>query len=125
MKEFRIPIGHRPGELARVATALGNHDINVKAVAAIAIGSQVALHLIASDVNEARAALQESNVHFDEHEVLTTLIEDKAGSLADLATKLGTGGVNIEAIYMIGRAEDLVELAVAVDNVTKAKKLLD
>ena len=125
MKEFRIAMGHRPGELARVATALSKHDINIKAVAAIAISNQVVLHVVANDVNEARAALEESNTRFDEAEVITTLIEDKAGALADLAAKLGSGGVNIEAIYMIGRAEDLVELAIAVDNVTKAKKLLE
>jgi hypothetical protein len=125
MKEFRIPMTHRPGEMAHVASSLARHDVNMKAVAAIAVGNQVVLHVVAGDHAEARTALEEANIRFEETEILTTLIEDKAGELADLALKLSKGGVNLEAIYMIGREESLVELAIAVDNISKAKKLLE
>jgi hypothetical protein len=125
MKEFRIPISHRPGELAHVAGSLATHDVNIKAVAAVALGNQVVLHLIASDHGEARAALEEARVRFDEAEIVQVLIEDKAGELGDVAAKLATAGVNVEAIYMTGREADMVELAIAVDNVAKAKKLFE
>ena len=125
MKEFRVPMGHRPGELARVATMLGNHDVNIKAVAATALGNQVVLHLVADDVAAARAAFEGGSVKFEEHEVLTVLIEDNCGELAELAQKLANASINVDAIYVIGHEDDLVELVVACDNVKKAKKLLE
>ncbi|MBI1853832.1 MAG: hypothetical protein HYR85_26140 [Planctomycetes bacterium] len=125
MKEFRIPMTHRPGELTHVAGSLARHDVNVKAVAAVAIGNQVVLHLIASDHGEARTALEEARIRFDEAEVVPVLIADKAGELEDVSSKLGSAGINIEAIYMTGRVDDMVELALAVDNVAKAKKIFE
>ena len=50
MKEFRITIGNRPGELARLAESLARHGVNIKAVTATATGAQVTLHLIGHDV---------------------------------------------------------------------------
>jgi len=36
-----------------------------------------------------------------------------------------TAGLNLEAIYLAGVAGDLIELAIAVDDVKKAKKALE
>jgi hypothetical protein len=42
-----------------------------------------------------------------------------------VANRLGDAGVNLEAIYVIGLAEGLVELAIASDDPKKAKKILE
>ena len=39
--------------------------------------------------------------------------------------KLADAGLNLEAVYVIGLSDDLIELAIAVDDVKKAKKLLE
>jgi hypothetical protein len=52
------------------------------------------------------------------------LLEDKAGEIARVTSDLANAGVNISAIYLAGRADDLVEVVLAVDDVKKAKKLL-
>lgn len=125
MKDFTVQLTHRPGELARVATALSRHGVNIKSVAALAIGQQVLLRLIADDVESARAALEGANVRFEEHEVVTVLLENRAGELAGLAQRLADAGVNLQALYLTGIEDDLVELAVVTDDVKKAKRVLE
>jgi hypothetical protein len=125
MRDFAIHLTHRPGELAQVANALGRKGVNLKSVAALTLGNQGLVHLIADDVEAARAALRESNIRFEENEVVTVLLENQAGELADVAAKLSNAGVNLHALYVIGLDGDLVELAIIADDVKKAKKVLE
>jgi hypothetical protein len=53
------------------------------------------------------------------------LLENKAGALADVTSRLGDAGVNLEALYITGITDDLVELAIVSDNPKKAKKVLE
>ncbi len=46
MKELRITLGKRPGELARVAENLSRQSVNIKAVSVTAGANQVTLDLI-------------------------------------------------------------------------------
>ncbi|MBI4601847.1 MAG: hypothetical protein HY721_07785 [Planctomycetes bacterium] len=125
MKEFRITVGNRPGELARVAENLSRKDVNIKAIAASASGGTVTLHLIGHDIEATRAGLTEMRAQFTEREVIPLLLEDKAGALAVVAKQLADAGINIDAIYLTGKADDLIELALAVEDVKKAKKVLN
>ena len=120
MKEFRITVSNRPGELARIATSLSRQGVSLKAIACTASANQVVAHLVGHDVESTRAGLQAANVPFQEQEVLLLLLEDKAGEIARIASLLGDAGINISAIYLAGRADDLVELVLAVDDVKKA-----
>jgi hypothetical protein len=124
MREFRVTVTHRPGELARVASALARQGVSLKAVAASAHSNQVVLHVVAHDVESARSALSAASISCDENEVMVLLLEDKAGELAKVAERLAEAGVNLDAIYLAGRADDLVEVVVSTDDVKKAKKAL-
>ena len=125
MRDFTIHLTHRPGELGRVASALGKHGINIRSLAGMAVGTQGLLRLIADDTDAARSALQEANIRFEEKELVTVLLENQAGQVAVVADKLANSGLNLEAVYVVGLSGDLVELALAVDDVKKAKKLLE
>jgi len=45
--------------------------------------------------------------------------------LGEVASKLANAGLNIQAIYVIGLEGELVEVALAVDDFKKAKKVLE
>jgi len=124
MKDFAIKLTDRPGELARVATALSRYGVNIKAVTGLAVGSDVLVRLIADDEKPARAALEAANIPFEQHEVVTVLLENRAGELAAVSQKLAAGRVNMQAIYLTGIVDNLVELAIAVDDVEKAEEVL-
>ena len=57
MRDFAIQLTHRPGELARVATVLGRHRVNLKAIAGLAVGTHVTIRIVPDDVEAARDAL--------------------------------------------------------------------
>ena len=124
MKEFRITMTNRPGELARVANALSRQGVSIKAVAATAHANQVVLHLVGHDVEQTRSALESGGIAFQEMEVMVLLLEDKAGELARVSDELAQAGVNLSAIYLAGRSEDIVEVVLAADDMKKAKKIL-
>ena len=125
MRDFAIHLTHRPGELARVSHALARKGVNLRSVAAMTIGNQGLLRLIADDVEAARSALQEGNIPFEESEVVTVLLENQAGELENVADKLAKASVNLHAVYVVGLEGDLVDLALIVDDPKKAKKVLD
>jgi hypothetical protein len=125
MRDFAIPLTHRPGELGRVANALARGGVNLKSVAAMTLGNQGLLRIIPDDVEAARNALRESKIQFEESELATVLLENRAGELAEVADKLSNAGLNVHAAYVVGLDGDLVELAFAVDDAKKARKLLE
>lgn len=125
MKEFRVTLSNRPGELARVATSLSRQDVSIKALAATAQSNQVILHLIGHDIEATRSGLESADIDFEEHEAMMLLLEDKAGEIARVSSTLAEAGVNLSAIYLAGRADDLVEVVVVADDMKKTKKLLE
>jgi hypothetical protein len=125
MRDFTIHLTHRPGELARVAHALARAGVNLKSLAAVTLGNQGVVRLIPDDVDAARNALNEANVRFEESELVTTLLENRAGELEDVAAKLANANLNLHAAYVVGLDGDLVELAIASDDPKKAKKVLE
>ena len=125
MKDCSIQLTNHPGDLARMAQALARRGVNIKALAAISIGGVAIAHILPDDIVVARSAFEAANIKFTEGEVHLVLLENKAGVLANVTSRLGEAGINLEAIYVTGVADDLVELAVVTDNPKKTKKILE
>jgi len=125
MKDLVIHLTHRPGELASIANSLSLQSVNIKSLAAMTLGNQGLLRLIPDNLEAARSALRSANIRFEERELVTVLLENHAGELTGVAAKLADAGLNLEAVYLVGVAGDLIEIAIAVDDVKKAKKLLE
>ena len=125
MKDCVINLTNHPGDLARVATAFAHRGVNIKALAGLSVGGTAQVRILPDDIVVARGALEAANIRFTEGEVHVVLLENKAGMLADVTSRLGDEGVNLEAIYTTGITDDLVELAIVSDNPKKAKKILE
>lgn len=125
MKDCSIQLTNKPGDLARVAQALARRGVNIKALAALSVGGVAVARILPDDIVVARSAFEAANVRFTEGEVHLVLLENKAGVLANVSDRLGEAGINLEAIYVTGVADDLVELAIVSDNPKKTKKVLE
>jgi hypothetical protein len=125
MEDFAIRLGHHPGELAQVATALSRYGVNIRSLAGLSIGDDVLVRIIADNAEAARAALTATGISFEPHEVVTVLLENRAGELAAICKRLAEAHINLYAIYLTGIVDDLVELAVVPDNVAKARQVLE
>jgi hypothetical protein len=125
MRDCSIQLTNKPGDLARVAQALARRGVNIKALAAMSVGGMAMARILPDDIVVARSAFEAANVRFTEGEVHIVLLENKAGVLANVSDRLGEAGINLEAIYVTGVADDLVELAIVSDNPKKTKKILE
>ena len=125
MRDCSIQLTNHPGDLARVAQALGRRGVNIKALAAMSFGGTAMTRILPDDIVVARSALEEAHIRFTESEIHQVLLENKPGILASITNRLGDEGINLEALYVTGLADDLVELAIASDNPKKAKKVLE
>ena len=124
MRDFAIRLSDRPGELARVATALARYGVNVKSLAALAIDGAAMVHILPDDAEPARAALVENDIDFQEGDVATVLLENRAGEVARVAARLADANVNLRAIYVTGLVDNLVELAISADDAERARAAL-
>ena len=125
MKDCSIQLTHHPGELGRVLQALARRGVNIKALTAMSFGGVAIARILPDDIVVARSAFEAANIRFTEGEVHVVLLENKAGIVAGVTDRLGDAGINLEAIYVTGVADDLVELAIVSDNPKKAKKILE
>jgi len=125
MKDCSIQLTNHPGDLARVAQALGRRGVNIKSLAAISAGGVAIAHILPDDIVVARSAFEAANIRFTESEVHIVLLENTAGMVANVTSRLGDAGINLEALYVTGIADGLVELAIVSDNPKKAKKILE
>ena len=124
MRDFAIELTDRPGELARVATALSRYGVNIKSLAGLATDGHVLVRVLADDVEAARAALEGASIRFEEEEIVKVLLDNRAGELAVVTNKLAEARVNLRAIYLTGIVDDLVELAIVSSDQKKAKAVL-
>ncbi len=125
MRDCAIRLTNHPGDFARVAQALARRGVNIKAIAGLALGGDAIVRVLPDDIAAARSALEAAAIRFSEGEVHVVLLENKAGLLADLTNRLGDAGVNLEAIYLTGISDDLVEVAFVGDDPKKTKKILE
>ena len=125
MRDCSIQLTNHPGDLGRVADVLGRRGVNIKALAAMTIGGVAMVRILPDDIVVARSAFEAANIRFTESEVHLVLLENKPGVLANITDRLGDAGINLDALYVTGIADDLMELAVVSDNPKKAKKILE
>ena len=125
MRDCAVRLTNHPGDLSRVAQALARRAVNIKALTALAFDGQAIARILPDDIEAARKAFDAALIRFTEGEVHTVLLENKAGQLANFIGRLGDAGINLEALYVTGIADDLVEIAIVCDNPKKAKKLAE
>ncbi len=125
MKDCSIQLSNHPGDLSRVLQALARRGVNIKALTAMSFGGVAMARILPDDIVVSRSAFEAANIRFTEGEVHIVLLENKAGIVAGVTDRLGDAGINLEAIYVTGIADDLVELAIVSDNPKKAKKILE
>jgi len=122
--EFVIEMGNKPGELAKVCDVLGSNQINIKAITMDRQGGQTFVRILVDKNDKAREALESKDTIFTENEVIVKTISDKPNALTDVARKLGAAGVNIDAIYLLNRGGDKVNIVFALDNPQKGADVL-
>jgi hypothetical protein len=124
MNAFIVEAQNQPGELARVAGALGDRGVNITTGAAIGLDSGGGFGFMTNDEAGARSALQGAGIDFREVEVIPVSMADEPGQLATIARRLADAGVNIEFVIPTGMSGGKVNVAVGTNNVQAARSAI-
>jgi hypothetical protein len=121
MQWFIVEALNKPGEFARHAEEIASRDINLANVVCLGIGDRGGAAFYAKDEAGLRSALNDAGIGFREISTVTTRLDDKPGTVADAARRLGDAGVNIELLAPMGMDGSKVTVVFGVDKVEQAR----
>ncbi|MCP3975504.1 MAG: hypothetical protein GY720_13550 [bacterium] len=116
MIEFSVKVSNRPGQLATLSREMATAGVNIEALAAITLGDEGFVKLVVDNEVAARRVLNDAGMSFEERRVISAVLHDEPGVLADMAEALSNTGVNIEAMYLLHSSAEGLHFAVAVDD---------
>lgn len=124
MKEFDVYVQNKPGELAKVCEMLGNHGVNIRAIASERASDRPMIKIVTDDEATAKSALARSGISFDLKDVIHVKMADRPGELGKIARKLARSMVNVDSVYILEKEGGMTDIAFTVDNVQKAESAL-
>jgi hypothetical protein len=123
--DLTVILRDAPGELARLGEVTGAAGVNIRGLAAFTGEGKGVIHLLVDDdaVARARDELKRARIGLaDEREVLVVDIQDRPGSLGELARELSEANVNIDLAYTTFGG---VKLVIATDDLENARAALE
>ena len=123
MQEFNVSLTDKPGELAEVASAVGDQGIYI--LGCVGMGRSTASVTMVTDDEEATSkVLKDMGRDFEVNELILTTLSNKPGALAKMATKLSDADINIISFYIMKMEMDAADVALTTDNPSKTKEIL-
>lgn len=120
--ELFVVVENRPGALGDLLGCLGREKINIEAIGLF----QDVAKLSVSDVDSAAKALRQSNYQVEIREVLRLYLDNKPGSFAIVASRLGAAGINIDYCYCtVGKGQKNASVIVDVEDLDRAVSVLE
>jgi hypothetical protein len=121
---FSVLLKNEPGALADLAQALADNGIDIRTSSGGGVGSMGWATLSTNNDDAARDVLRKGSYTFSEGEALNVSVEDQPGSLARLMRRLAEADVNVLGLVTLGRRQGKADLALSVDALGKARRVL-
>jgi hypothetical protein len=119
--EIFVILENRPMVLGELCTSLAENGINIESIGVFHDSAKIYVKTL----NKAVKVFERLNYTIELREVLLVDLENKPGALAELTTKLGEEGINIEYCYgTLSRKGNAVSVIVDVNKIDEAERLL-
>jgi len=125
--EFTIHMEDRPGTLGKLCQAIADRGVNIVAFQACPMEKgKSAVRIVTDNPTTTKTVLDAELTTHTETQVAQTKLLHRPGALAQAATKLGEGKVNINYAYCgVEPATNIPLLFFGVTDVAKAGEILD
>jgi len=119
--ELYVILENKPSVLGDLCSFLSENEINIDAIGVFHDTAK----LYVQNLNKAVKLLGKLNYIVELRDVLKVDLENRPGALADLTTKLGDEGINIEYCYgTLARKGNTVSVMMDVSNIERAIQVL-
>jgi hypothetical protein len=120
--ELFVVVDNRPGALGELLGHLSKEKINIEAVGLF----QDIAKLSVTEVSRAMNALTRAGYQVEKREVLRLDLDNKPGSFAFVASRLGAVGINIDYCYCtVGKGQKTAAVIVDVKDIARAVSVLE
>ncbi|MFB3920654.1 MAG: amino acid-binding protein [Terriglobia bacterium] len=114
-----------PGQIGRIAKALGEAKINITAFTAYGTGGESPIRMQVNSPAKAKKILLDLGYRVTEEDVIRLTIPDKPGALGEIGDRLGKAHVNVDYSYAsVGKGAKKVDLVLGISDLAGAAKAL-
>ncbi len=99
-KQISAWVEDRPGMLGKVAAALGEKGITIRAFMAAVMGGRGFVRVVVDKPAAAKRIFAAHGWRTTEDEVVEVTVPDKPGALGEVADRLGEAGINVDYAYV-------------------------
>jgi hypothetical protein len=119
--ELYVILENKPSVLGDLCSFLAENEINIEAIGVFHDTAK----LYVQNLNKAVKLLGKLNYIVELRDVLKVDLENRPGALADVTTKLGDEGINVEYCYgTLSRKGNAVSVIMDVSNIDRAVQVL-
>jgi hypothetical protein len=120
--EIYVILENKPSVLGDLCSHLAENGINIDSIGVFHDTAKI----VVSNLNKALKLLGKLNYITEQRDVLRVDLENRPGALAELTTKLGDEGINIEYCYgTLGRKGNTISVILDVSNIDRAIEVLN
>ena len=97
--QFSVFTANKPGVMAQICRAMAKEKINITGMSMMDAAESGVLRLTADQTELARSVLQRMNIPMTETEVLSVMVPNRVGAVADLCEKLSNARIHLSYMY--------------------------
>ncbi len=120
VRQISVFLENRSGRLAKIASALGNAGINIRAMSLADTSDFGILRLVVTDADKAAAILKDHGFTVRISHVVAAMLPDVPGALGNLLTLMEHAGLNVEYMYAFIQTSEEAVLIFRFDDLEKA-----
>ncbi len=124
MKQITVLVENRPGALADVTEAIGRSGVNILSISAQGFENTGVIRILTTDVTSAVNELQKKGFDSIVNDIIVLKLIDKPGELFKVTKKLSKEGVNLRAVYIIGKEGEKTVVAIDPEDYKKALSVI-
>jgi hypothetical protein len=120
--DITVILEDKPGTLARMGEVLGEAGINIEGMCGFLVKGKGEIHILVKNGSAARKVLQNAGIDArNVRPVLVRDLENKPGTLGEVARRLSDAGVNLTLLYLAADNHLVLGVDPGTDNWDKAK----